>query len=359
MDQFFNSSFTWFTGVVEDVSDPEKLNRVRVRVFGLHTEDKVGIPTEDLPWATVMMPTTTSGQSGIGESPHFLLQGSWVVGFFRDSSTAQDPIIMGTIASKQDEKRPSNKGFSDPDGTYPVEELVGESDVNRLARGEDNLQGTVQAKKDSVEKGVQTPTGSWDEPETPYAAEYPKNHVQETEAGHIFEIDDTEGAERIHEYHKAGTWREVHPDGTEVIRINKERYTVIIDNDNCYVKGNVNLTVDTDVNMYVKGDWNIKVDNNVNMEVGNNWNVSVGNNEVKEIGKDSTHSIGSNLTQSITTKHTVTSPDASVKYNAGSIEVVSGSITDTKVTLHSHTHGQGVDSAGHGQDETKSPTSGT
>ena len=38
-----------------------------------------------------------------------------------------------------------------------------------------------------------------DEPETPYAAEYPHNHVYESEAGHIREMDDTPAKERIHE----------------------------------------------------------------------------------------------------------------------------------------------------------------
>ena len=39
--------FVWFTGVVEDRNDPSKLGRVRVRCLGLHTENKVDIPTED------------------------------------------------------------------------------------------------------------------------------------------------------------------------------------------------------------------------------------------------------------------------------------------------------------------------
>ena len=46
--------FVWWTGVVEDRNDPAKLGRVRVRCLGLHTEDKVNIPTEALPWAHVM-----------------------------------------------------------------------------------------------------------------------------------------------------------------------------------------------------------------------------------------------------------------------------------------------------------------
>ena len=37
--------FIWFTGVVEDRDDPDKLGRVRVRAVGYHTEDKTDIPT--------------------------------------------------------------------------------------------------------------------------------------------------------------------------------------------------------------------------------------------------------------------------------------------------------------------------
>ncbi len=34
----------WY-GVVEDINDPEMLGRIRVRVFGYHSEDKQDIPT--------------------------------------------------------------------------------------------------------------------------------------------------------------------------------------------------------------------------------------------------------------------------------------------------------------------------
>ena len=64
--------FTWFVGCVEDRNDPERLGRVRVRCLGYHTEDKSKIPTEDLPWASVMMPVTTPSMNGLGETPSFL-----------------------------------------------------------------------------------------------------------------------------------------------------------------------------------------------------------------------------------------------------------------------------------------------
>ena len=110
-DDFLSGGFNWFTGVVEDRFDPEEMNRVKVRCFGYHTENKNELDTDNLPWATVMMPTTASGTSGIGDTPHGLMEGSWVVGFFRDGPSAQDPIIMGTIASKSS-SRNKNLGFT-------------------------------------------------------------------------------------------------------------------------------------------------------------------------------------------------------------------------------------------------------
>jgi len=96
-DEFVGQQFTWFTGQVEDVQDPLFLNRVKVRCFGYYDDNEV--TTEDLPWATVMMPTTSASTLNNG-SNHQLEVGSWVVGFFRDGPSAQDPLIMGSIASQ-------------------------------------------------------------------------------------------------------------------------------------------------------------------------------------------------------------------------------------------------------------------
>ena len=80
--------FIWFVGVVEDRADPQYLGRCRVRCLGYHTENKLELPTADLPWAMPMLPITSSGISGIGQTPLGLVEGSWVLGFFRDSNYA-------------------------------------------------------------------------------------------------------------------------------------------------------------------------------------------------------------------------------------------------------------------------------
>ena len=89
--------FIWFTGVVEDRNDPTKLGRVRVRCVGYHTDDKTKIPTEDLPWAWVLQTVHTPSMNGMGHTPGFLVEGTWVVGFFRDPEMLQEPIILGSL----------------------------------------------------------------------------------------------------------------------------------------------------------------------------------------------------------------------------------------------------------------------
>ena len=74
--------FQWWIGTVEDVNDPEKIGRYRVRILGFHTSDKSVLATEDLPWAMTVQPTSSAAISGIGNTNIGLVNGSTVVGFF-------------------------------------------------------------------------------------------------------------------------------------------------------------------------------------------------------------------------------------------------------------------------------------
>ena len=113
----------YFYGIVEDRQDPLKVGRVRVRIHGIHTDDKLLIATADLPWCQVILPTTSAGLSGLGTG-HGLVEGSTVFGYFRDQAK-QDPIVLGVAAGipqagyKEDITdalitRSIEKGFNDP-----------------------------------------------------------------------------------------------------------------------------------------------------------------------------------------------------------------------------------------------------
>ena len=285
--------FVWFTGVVEDRNDPTKLGRVRVRCVGYHTDNKVKIPTEDLPWAWVMQNVHTPAMSGWGDTPGFMVEGTWVVGFFRDAETLQEPIVIGTLPGVPNQAGNPNFGFHDPRrrdedpekegyniSKYPPTPLsssdhsINESDVNRLARNESGFSHRMLTTKATDQANyINIPVAGgvpFAEPASAYQAEYPLNHVMESESGHIKEYDDTEKNERIHEYHRAGTFYEIDGGGNRTVKIVGDGYHVVAGSDHLFVGGNCNITVESNCNMYVKKDWNIQVDGDMNLLVQGN-----------------------------------------------------------------------------------------
>ena len=309
MSEFMGKNgFQWFVGVVEDRADPKTLGRLRVRCLGYHTEDLNKLPTKDLPWSHVMNPITSATVSGLGQSPLGAVEGSWVVGFFQDGADAQQPIIIGTLPGVPSElpTQGNNKGFQDEvHANYPK---YTETDVNRLAVNAKTTAAAGQVSKDANphssltirradrEKNIgradfnQVDLGranlggtfvlegddgtNFSEPETPYDAEYPHNHVYESEAGHIREIDDTPGAERIHERHASGSGYEIGPDGSKVTRVKKDNYDIITGDHFAHIKGNHSTTVDGGIRVFVNADASTD-DHNYTIEVGNNANVNI------------------------------------------------------------------------------------
>ena len=293
--QYFmgKDGFNWFIGVIESGQDPAHCGRVRVRCLGHHTDDTNLIPTADLPWAHVMMPVTAGANSGIGFSPHFLLEGTWVVGFFRDPAM-QEPVVMGalpgrnnsvttdfTIASSSETGGQSKKGgFKDPAGKYPLELYINSVDTNLLAQNDpgDTSSGHDYSKQTQAHPSYGVKGGSevndkvhpkWkylvgkaltevelqQVPSTQEKSAYPFNHVFESESGHYVEFDDTKDNERIHLYHRKGTLIEIDKDGHVVLKTpdNVNMTTIIGGDQDTYVKGNYSLTVDGNMNIHCTG----------------------------------------------------------------------------------------------------------
>jgi len=523
-----NNKFNWWIGVVEDRDDPEKLGRVRVRIIGIHSDDKQILPTAQLPWSYILQSPTSAGISGIGTSPLGLLPGSWCIGFFLDSDDMQQPIVMGSIGGipQQSEKcaeeniqktqnppnvlttedgspvldsqgnpvltspeptdnaaisstlpplteeqiqklmdaiaakesssipggkqnysavnqynyigkyqfgaqaletlgylkagssktfgnnalnDPSNwtgkdginskesffnspqvqesimfqnlkfnygvlnnknaittndsperiagllasahllgaggaidlangkdgqdgnktsgssyynmgasavgpyvppvvsnralipadknpsgilntsgslitKAFSDPNNQYPKCDYTSKTlpDTNKLAVG-DTSDTAVEEKLNSINQ-IQTAKGqTWEEPPPAYAAVYPYNQTFETEAGHLVEFDSTPGQERIHLYHKAGTYLEIDVNGTMVRKVTGDNYELVENNNYLYVRGGYTLTIEGATQVFIKNDVDLQVlgktnaifKDDVKIDVGGNMDLNV------------------------------------------------------------------------------------
>lgn len=298
--QGFGKNFVWWMGVVEDRKDPKRLGRCRVRVFGYHTADKNDIPTDELPWASTVSPIESASMSGIGNAPVGPVEGTHVFGFFRDGGNAQFPVIVGTIPGIPEEASDTsnNEGFKDPNEKYPKDEDkhgLNESDLSRLTRyrwedengeqTESEYPPVVQDKKDNRVKDVPVANGhgSFSEPETAYDAKYPYNHVTVTESGHIYEMDDTLNKERIHEYHRSGTFREIFPKGTAVTKVVRDNYEFVLGDNFVNIKkaeneghgGNLYITIEGDVYEFVKGNVERQINGSVREVIGGNYHTHV------------------------------------------------------------------------------------
>ena len=285
------NNFIWFNGVVEDRQDPQKLGRLRVRCVGIHTDNKDDLPTSDLPWSQLIHPITSSGISGLGHSPGFIVEGTWVFGYFRDGYAMQEPMVIGTLPGKPVELAETSKGFYDPNGVYP--KYKDEVDTNRLATNDSNnphlglelrkltrKTGVPTADFDAVpvEEHISTAieasdSDTWNQPEIPYAAVYPFNHVFESESGHVMEIDDTKDNERLFTQHRTGTSQEIDKDGNQVNIIKGDHYNIISGKRQAVIEGNADITIGGRHKVYINKDG--QTDNHYDIQVGPNASVNI------------------------------------------------------------------------------------
>ena len=178
-------------------------------------------------------------------------------------------------------------GFRDPNMKYPL--YYDEPDTNRLARHEE-INKTVVYKKEAAQlKGIEVADGStWDQSPIPYNTQYPFNHVMQTESGHILEFDDTPNSERIHLYHKSGTFTEIDANGTQVNRIIGDGYEILERNGYVQVNGSLNVTID--------GAHNVLVKNALNLIVNGLTTVNIFNDTVMNVSGDMSLSVGGAFT---------------------------------------------------------------
>lgn len=128
--------FVWWYGVVEDTNDPLKAGRVRVRIFGWHTDNLQELPTKDLPWA---QPGNSPNGSKSFSPPRL---GDYVMGFFSDGESAQAPVLLSVFPGFETSYDKS-KGFSPQSSLVPaqppkgqIQYQVGQPTVAPLARGQ-------------------------------------------------------------------------------------------------------------------------------------------------------------------------------------------------------------------------------
>lgn len=213
----------------------------------------------------------------VSEKDLFLKEGvPSISGDLTPAAATEAPVDSTANSSGLSTKSSSavSMGFKDPKGKYPL--YLNEPDTNKLARHEDIKKTIVRKKELAREKDVISAFNvSWDQSPVPYNSVYPYNHVFMSESGHVMEFDDTPNCERVHIYHKAGTYTEIDANGTEVKRIVGDKYEILERNGHLYVKGSVDVTIDGNHNVKINNAMNVEVIGNVKMNVTGNMDVDV------------------------------------------------------------------------------------
>ncbi|HIB83759.1 MAG TPA: hypothetical protein EYO59_03915 [Chromatiaceae bacterium] len=185
-----------------------------------------------------------------------------------------------------------------------------EINVPRLARG--IMTDTITETHSGALASVTTASnGTIPEPENPLAALYPFNTVEESDSGHVKEVDDTPGAERIKETHRTGTFYEIHPDGTKVTKVVGDQYSITYGKMGTKINGRSVVHVGGESDFFCERD--IKVHGMKNIEISGDEKVRINSTG----GHLEIVSAGGNVV--------VVSQDGSVQVGAqGDINLVSG-----------------------------------
>jgi len=213
-------------------------------------------------------------------------------------------------------------GTSDPTGEFPKRDYFFGSSINKASLG--SLVNNLGLG--GSELGVDL-----DLPEQK-PSQYPLNQVQETESGHIIEIDDTPGGERILIKHRTGAGMELRADGSVLISSKKNSVKVTDGNETIIVEGEADLIYKGNVNLRINGDFNVDVNGDYNLKVAGDKKEEIKGRHTKTVDRDQNYTIrGTRGEQVIGMATTTVLDDANLivkgsykNFSQGNIEITSG-----------------------------------
>ena len=143
-------------------------------------------------------------------------------------------------------------GTGDPRGQNPTPQYDSKSSINAGSRGiiKHQLGGYAGIPGVDVTKDY-TPS------------QYPFCQVQESLSGHVIEIDDTRGIERLLIKHSTGSGVEMRSDGTIIISTMRNQITVVNGQQTIRVEGDAKMQYDGNLDVTVSGDYTLNVKGNM------------------------------------------------------------------------------------------------
>ena len=387
-------NFHWWEGVVEDNLDPLGAGRCKVRVIAHNTPMKDELSTAELPWAYPLMPLNNPHGKIVALKPgtrvfgfyrdgpagqDLVMMGTSNIGYenpgkYDNYDEEAEPPNNINIAKPT--PRIGDIGFADdregtggPIETQPKKSKVTLDDAGKIQHEDISDYGALQANEINtprLQRGIPqgtataahalsrdvvitpTPVESKSdshpivsyveegeeylaEPENPFKAQYPFNTVEESDSGHLREIDDTPGAERIKETHRTGTFYEIHPDGSKVTKIVKDNFEVTIGDDFTKIRGRCAVQVDGQADFYCLENINVKTEKNATVTATESATVDAGT-DIHAVARNgsATVSAGTSATVRAGTNATVSADESVDVVAGGDMTVAAGGLITFK-----------------------------
>lgn len=194
------------------------------------------------------------------------------------------PNNLSSLPQESIDRRASDKVSNlpeDPTGKYPETGYFFSSNIAKEARGVARNDLEFFAQYD----GMKIASGD------KISSDYGKNQVSRSEKGHVWEVDDTDGNERILIKHFEGSGIELSPDGSIIISTKNKKVEVI--------GGTNDVIVEGDAQLVYKGNLNIKVVGEFNVDCLD-YNVTVNGNKVETVKGSEEKNVGNGSQTSVT-----------------------------------------------------------
>lgn len=287
-----------YPGLVRDSFDPHERGRVRI-----YCPDVMGERDDDehwLDWAEANMPGTGFDQGLMMVPP----DPSWER---RDVGAGNSPFNDTRVWVE----------FRDGDPRRPIYSggnWIGESDLphSKPKLADSNTGGdettaapnrtSATTRTDIIDRntGETAPGPTVREVQPSSTAQYPYNYVYKSPAGHVIEIDNTPGGERLRVYHPSGTAWEINEAGTLATKIVGKESTFTSGDMQRVVKGSATTIVEglshhqynkssnwifgDDVLEVIKKSKKTFLNSGWNIESGGQYRVKAGNIELETVG---------------------------------------------------------------------------
>jgi len=155
--------------------------------------------------------------------------------------------------------------YADPKGVFPKREYANAPSINLEARGIEENELLIGGGDVGLDLEL-----------TPYpSSKAPLNQVKRTVSGHVQEVDDTPGRERMLFRHKTGAGVEMRADGTVILNATNNIIRVAAGSEKVIIEGNGDIVY--------HGNLKLRVDGDFDLDVGGHINVTAGGDKIEEI----------------------------------------------------------------------------